>query len=293
MTEAKTKRTRVNIVKNVTIEMLTALPNVKVSRTDIEPLHAELRDIAYNSAIEQPTWEHNIEHGTRFTIKYGAEHLAHVDKRWSSRARAAIPMLRGNRDMGSGNRSTQQFSHKEAAQILRKIRKFVYPETIYEKVAPMQQNLYQHLYQHATQAQYAVTSSQQVISAAALEFALSPQGREAFLQYEATFGAAAQRNTAEKLEIVNVKKREHELLTKLRDVSGKTAPQLFRNDKGWFVVVNEAAKQYADDELPDEFSGVNILKLSPVGAMLEGIGIHTAENEFLLDTITTSQEEKA
>jgi hypothetical protein len=293
MTEAKTKRTRVNLVKNVTIEMLTALPNVKVSRTDTEPLHAELRDIAYNSAIEQPTWAHEIEHGTRFTIKYGAEHLAHVDKRWSSRARAAIPMLHGKRDMGSGNRSTQQFSHKEAAQILRKIRKFVYPETMHEKVAPMQQNLFQHLYQHTEQAKRAVASSQHVIGTAAIEFALSPQGRAAFLEYEATFGAAAQRDTAEKLEIVTVKQREEKLLTQLRNVSGKTAPQLFRNDKGWFVVVNEVATQYADDELPDEFSNVNILKLSPVGTLLEGIGIRAAETEFLLDTLTTSQEEKA
>ena len=292
MTEAKVKRTRVNIVKNVTLEMLTALPNVKVSRTDIEPLHAELRDIAYNSAIEQPTWGHEIEHGTRFTIKYGAEHLAHVDKSWSSRARAAIPILRGVREMGSG-RNTTQFSHKEAAQILRKIRKFVYPETMQEKVTPLQQNLYQHLYQHTEQAKRAVVSSQHVISTAAIEFALSPQGREAFLQYEATFGAAAQRNTAEKMEIVTVKQREEKLLRQLRDVSGKTAPQLFRNDKGWFVVVNEVATQYADDELPDELSNVHILKLSPIGTLLEGIGIRAAETEFLLDTITTSQEEKA
>jgi hypothetical protein len=290
MNEVTKKRTRVNIVNAVTKDMVYALPNVKTHHPDMQVLmHPEMCVIVYNCAIENPTWTLTVMHDSRVTATCNGEHLAHIDRAYSGRTHARTNKLYTVRSVN--NNTAKYFSHKEPAQILRKIRQFVYPETLAEKSCVPMRDMRAAMHSLVGTAQHAVQYSKRVISEAALEFALSPQGRAAFLQYEATIGAPTKRGTAQKMEIVTEKEQEVKDLEELRISAGTTSATLFRDKTGWLVMLDNKTSHYADDELPEEFGGVNILKLAPLGTVLVGIGIQAEENSYIVVPSTRQEEQ--
>ena len=291
MTATKTdtkKRTRFNLIKNVTWEMCKAMPNVSLHHYDdsLRPMgHGEMLEILYNAAIGHRDWHFVVEGPSQFYIYVDdtedAEELAYVNLEWSRRASANIPHLYADR-IPSTRRRNREFSHKEAAPILRKIREHVYPLTDEEKIGAATTSVGSRLYNVSYFANQEVADTAEQMRTAALAFALDPQFKEMFMQYEATHGVAAKRNTAEALEKHEAARRRSQLADRLKNGAGDTHALMARLDMGWYIKYKNVITKYEDDALPEQFSNVHALKLVDKEVVLDGMGVKIDDKTFVV-----------
>ena len=290
MPEATTttgKRTRINIVNDVTWDMCKGLSNVDPggeSMTDPAML-----TILYNAARMNREWKFQVfDSGVRqvrFTIFAGSELLGSVVREHSSRGRAYIPHLHADRIASSRQRS-RIYSHKEPAAILRKMREVVYPKTLEEKTEAALGCVSQGVYGIERAAAREHSTAQSQLRTAAIEFSLSPQGKEAFLQYEATFGTAKKRDTAGTLKTMADATLKGAFAAEMRTWAGAKYPIVARTQEGWYVKHDGVVKVYPDDELPEQYSNVRVLLLTQDKTTLPDIGIRIEESVYVIHANT-------
>ncbi len=286
MPEAKTtgKRTRINIVNDVTWDMCKGLSNVDPGE-GAGITCPEMLTILYNAAHLNKEWQFKVHDITsrepRITIHAGAELLGYVQRSFSRRSSTYIPHLRANRIPSSRQRS-RIYSHKEPAAVLRKMREVVYPKTLEENMEHSLGCASQGVYgiERAAAREHAEAQSQ--LHTAAIEFSLSPQGKEAFLQYEATFGTAKKRDTAGTLKTMADATLKGAFAAEMRTWAGAKYPIVARLKDGWYVKHDQVVKCYPDDELPEQYSNVRVLLLTQDETALPDIGIRVEETVYVI-----------
>jgi hypothetical protein len=286
---ATKKRTRFNLVKNVTWDMCKSMPNVSLAEEydfALRPMNnAAMLEILYNAAIANRGWQFFVVAANKFYIyestSEDAEEMAHVELEWSRRAGEYIPNLYAWRTPSTRRRSGQ-FSHKEAAPILRKIREHVYPKTDAEVVSDATRSVGSRLYNVSYFANQEVSETATKMCTAALAFALDPQFKEMFLHYEATHGVAAKRNTAEAMEKHEAARRRSQLADQLKNGAGDTHALMARLDNGWCVKYQNAITKHEDGSLPEQFSNVHALKLVDKEVVLDGMGVKIDDKTFVV-----------
>ena len=294
MTETTKKRTRVNIINNVSWAMCAALPNV-LWTVPTDPLAVqhpgltdEMRVILFNAAHANPAWTFtvagvNMGERSRFTCKCKDEFLAVVKNEYSKRTGDYIPHLHADRLPYARGRSNV-FSHKEPAAILRKLREVVYPKTLEEKVGNDVTNIVQRAYGVQTNCARAAEEARKRMHTAAIEFALSPMHKEMFMAYEASVGVSKNRNTVEDIEAMRVEVANADLALKMRTKAGDEFPIAIRRKEGWYIKHNNAVAFYEDDALPEAYANVHVMKLVPDERVLEGVGMRINESSYIVVT---------
>lgn len=291
-------RKRVNIINDVTWELCKALPNVKweaPANADAEThpgLNEAMRVILFNAAYAQPTWTFNLDaivggNGAWFNIKCGTEPLGSVKYEYSRRTGKYMPHLHADRLPWTRTRSNT-FSHKEPAAVLRKLREFVYPKTLAEKVTGPLNDAISGIYGVERACDNAVSEARRRMQNAAIEFALSPRGKEAFMAYEADVGTTKGRKTVEDIEALRVEAANAKMAEDMRVKAGKEYPIAIRKADGWYVKHNEVVSLYPEDELPPEYVNVHILKMSADAKVLENIGIKLSETSYVVVAVMTT-----
>lgn len=287
MTEAKTnKRTRVNIVNDVTWDMCKGLPNVVPGPGMEEGMtDPSMLTVLYNAARMNRDWKFQVfdtnTRQARFTIHAGTELLGSVVREHSSRGGAYMPHLRADRIESSRQRRSV-YSHKEPAAVLRKMREVVYPKTNEEKMESACGAVASGIYSIERAAHRVCSSETSNLHTAAIEFALSPQGKEAFMQYESTFGVAKKRNTQKTLGIIKEGEEKAGFAAMMRAEAGNKAPIAARMKDGWYVKYNNVVTIYPDDELPEQYSNVRVLLLTQDDTALPGVGIRLNETVYVV-----------
>ena len=298
MTETTKKRTRVNIINNVSWAMCAALPNVTYAvPTDVTEvqhpgLTEEMRVILFNAAHANPTWTFTVGRAvsdgrSKFTIKCKEETLGEVQNTWSKRTELYIPHLHAERLPYTRGRSNV-FSHKDPAAVLRKLREVVYPETLEEIVCNDVANTVQRAYSVQANCTRAVEEAKRRMHTAAIEFALSPMHKEMFMAYEASVGIAKNRNTVEDMEAMRVEAANSALAFAMRSKAGTEFPIAIRRKEGWYIKHNDVVSLYDDDALPEIYANVHIMKLVPDERVLEGVGIRINESSYVVVAATTA-----
>jgi len=280
MSESKKTRTRHNLIHNVTWAMCAGLPNVKVNAADTVINHDTLRKILFNAALEHRDWTFKTL-DTRIFIYHGEERLASVEVQWSSRASTYIPHLNAHR-LGRRRSGDTVFSNAEAAPILRKIREAVYPRTDEEAYDEVAGDVSGALHTPMYYADKAVDSADAALSEAAVAFAMSPQFKAQFIQYEATFGVAAKRDTAKTLETRDEAVEKRDTIQHFRRVAGGDVAVVAVTPQGWYVKYKDAVTKYPADELPEQFRNMNILKMVERNVPVRNIGIKVSDQTFIV-----------
>lgn len=277
------KRTRVNLIHDVSLVMCRSLPNVKVVYEDAErPMtSAIMLEILFNAALEHRNWTFSITAPTAFDVYSGEEELASVALEWSRRVRESLPHLTADRIPSTRGRSNV-FSHKEAAPILRKMREYVYPLTDDEIMASNTSNVPSQLSSLKYHAERTVERTSEAMSEAAVAFALDPAFKAQFLQYEATFGTAAKRDTAKAMAEQEQAAEKCATLVDMQQGAGTVHAVAALTTRGWFVKYNGATSKYHAEELPDQFSNVHALKLVDQGTVIPGMGVKVSVNTFVV-----------
>lgn len=278
------KRTRINVIHDVTWEMCAALPNV-VTKENTQPVSAEMREILYNAALEHRSWRFDVDDNREFTIHASmdedAEEIGEVQWQWSSRSGNYLPHLRGWR-IGQNNRRQGVFSHKEVAPILRKMREHIYPKTDEEIMKQATGGVSSDLWSIVNVSEREASETKDRMRRAALAFALDPEFKEAFLKYEATIGVAKKRNTAADMEKHEDALAKQKLAETARSQAGKEMALMARLDKGWYIKHKEQMHKYADDELPTQYANVHALKLVQNNTVLAGLGVKLNDKTFVV-----------
>ena len=283
VSEPEGKRTRVNIINDVSFLMCRSLPNVKVTYefADRPMVHPVMMAILFNAAMEKRDWSFKIANSELFDIYSGEKELASVELKWSRRAGAFLPHLTADR-LPSKRRRDNTFSHKEAAPMLRKIREFVYPQTDDEFLAAATGNLSSCLYNFKHNAERTVERTSEAMSEAAVAFALDPAFKAQFLQYEATFGKAAKRDTAKAMAEQESAVEKCAVLTDMQKGAGTRYAVAALTPRGWFVKFADAVSKYPADDLPAQYSSVHALKLVDKSTVIPGMGVKVEDNMFVV-----------
>ena len=277
------KRTRVNLINDVSFLMCRSLPNVKVTyEAAVRPMvHPVMMGILFNAALEKRDWSFNITNVGKFDIYLGSEELASVELGWSRRAGLYIPHLTADRLPTTRGRSGA-YSHKEAAPILRKIREFVYPRTLEETMAGHTGNVASALNSLKYRAEGMVENCKEALTTAALAFALDPMVKAQFLQYEATVGASAKRDTAQAMRDQEQAAERVVALDDLRKGQGAAHALAVLAGNDWFIKHAGAIHRYHADELPEQFLNVQVMKLVEKDTVLPGVGVKLSDKHYIV-----------
>lgn len=279
MSESKKARTRHNLIHDVTWAMCVGLPNVKVN-DDTVINHDTLREILFNAALEHRDWTFKTLN-TRLFIYHGEERLASVEVQWSRRASAYIPHLDAHR-LDRNRSGNNVFSNAEAAPILRKIREKVYPRTDEEAYRDFAGDVAGMLHSPMYYADKAVDSADAALSEAAVAFAMSPQFKAQFIQYEATFGVAAKRDTAKAFEAREEAVEKRDTLKYFRQSVGEAVAVVAMSPQGWYVKYKGVVTKYPVEQLPDMFININTLKMLDKHVPVPGIGVKVNDKTFVV-----------
>ena len=277
------KRTRVNLIHDVSLVMCTALPNVTQTYDDASrPMYNSIMlEIVFNAALEHREWSFKITSPNNVDIFSGDEELGSVALEYSRRSGSYTPHLSADRLPSTRNRSGT-FSHKEVAPILRKMREYVYPLTDDEIMGSHVSNVPSYINSQKYHAEHRVNSATEAMSTAALAFALDPAFKEQFLQYEATYGVMHKRDTAKAMQDQEAAVERMNLLEEMRVGSGTTHAVAALTSRGWFVKYNGVVTKHAEDELPETYSAVNALKLVSDNTAVPGLGLKVNDKTFVV-----------
>lgn len=283
------KRSRFNIIHNVTWLMCKGMPNVTAGESlEQHPPRSEaLLEILYNAALEHRDWTFTIRSADRFSINAGTERLATVMMSYSKRrAGEVIPHLNADR-LPSRRGGGSMFSHKETAPILRKIREHVYPRTSEEILTSATGHVSSALYTIATKHKQTLSDANTALTTAALAFAFDPMFKAQFFQFEATHGKAANRDTAAHITLREQTTEQRQALEAYNKGAGTTCAIVAHTNGRWYVQHEATTKFFDTDELPERFSNVHVLKLVEKHTVIVDVGVKVDDNTFIITVLNS------
>jgi hypothetical protein len=277
-TTNEAKKTRTQLVRGWSWDLCKALPNVKVDEGRIIS-EQEIVDLLFNAARQWPNWTFTVNKQNAFIMQFGSEHLGALKYEYVTRSRNNLMCLYGDR-VAQAQQRKDCYSSPDAAAVLRKMKEYIYPKTLEEAIEPKLQHMHTMVYTAECVATQERTEAHAAIVGAAAEFALSPQGREAFMAYEAVFGTS--RDTVAALVTIDEADRRQKAASSMRTTLGNATAGMTRNKDGsWLVKFANEVRTYDDDEaLPACLSNVHILKLVNNDTIVPGVGIRTTETIF-------------
>lgn len=277
------KRSRFNIIHNVTWLMCKGMPNVTAGESlEQHPPRSEpLLEILYNAALEHRDWNFVIMTANKFDINAGTERLAMVEMSYSKRAGEVIPHLNADR-LPSRRSGGTVFSHKETAPILRKMREHVYPRTSEEILTSATGHVSSALYTITTTHNQTLSDANTALTTAALAFAFDPMYKAQFFQFEATHGKAANRDTAAHITLREQTTEQQRALKAYKNGAGTTCAIVAHTNGRWYVQYESATAHFDTDELPEKFSNVHVLKLVEKYTVIVDVGVKVDDNTFII-----------
>jgi hypothetical protein len=282
------KRTRFNLIHDVSWAMCKALPNVRTYDESPSQRHdAVMMEIVFNAALEHRNWTFKMSSMNTVGIYNGEEELGSVERQYSRRVGENMPHLSADRIPSTRGRSGT-FSHKEAAPILRKMREYVYPLTDNEIMDAAISSVPGAIGTKKYHADRAKIHAQEEMSTAAVAFALDPMFKEQFLQYEATFGVALKRDTAKAMREQEEAEEQSALLAIMHKEVGKEYAVVVQTTRGWYAKYKNEITKFAADELPEMFGAMNALKLVNDGIAVPDLGMKINSKTFVV-VVTTGQ----
>lgn len=280
------KRSRTTLVRGWDWNLCKALPNVVTvaSTADDSGMYVlkdqEFIDLLFNAARMFPTWTFKVTETNGFRMLFGTEYLGRVTREWVRRSGNHLIALHGDRVSASMSRRST-YNSPDAAAVLRKIKEYIYPKTDEEYIRPEVSNAFQTAYSAQSTAASALSQIRKSINDAAIEFALSVQGREAFMAYEARFGQS--RDTAAALVNVDEAKRTQVAASQYQASTGGDFAVATRRDDYWLVQYKDKASRFGIDDLPDMYGNVGLLKMTNEKIPVAGVGMKVSEATFIIE----------